>query len=542
MIFHRIENKLRRAFGVCQIVKPTEDETIALNNLRDQIPKKLRNQFIKAHKGEVLIEAFARIERIGQHSSIIFALKESGYRIVVLLYAPHKPLMDAYRLLGVDKFDFLSNYTNQEEPVLLEEMTMKARLNGPFGMAYENLPVGTIATSTIMRKLRVGSIDLDRPNDYEHFKEALKDALIYADAACELFQKRSPHLVIMIDRGYSPMAQVFHRALDCNVDVITMNGAHRANMLMFKRYSRHNRYMHPSSLSENTWTQLMNSVEARETSVAVFTEMNECYQNEEWYGEVGTQFNTSIMDVDEVRNILKLRPNCKVACIFPHLFWDATFFWGDDLFDNYQHWFEEVVAVAERIVGVEWIVKVHPANNVKNQRDGYYGELLEESILRNMFQQLPKNLHIISTNDGISTYSLFEVMDYCLTVRGTIGLEAASHGIPTLTAGTGRYDRRGFTIDSDTRNEYLSKLENIEDIPPMTDEQREHATLYAYGIFNLRPTPLKVISMSYRRDETASMEIAFNLNPDVDLKSFYDVKSIRAWIESGKEDYLITSL
>jgi hypothetical protein len=54
-------------------------------------------------------------------------------------------------------------------------------------------------------------------------------------------------------------------------------------------------------------------------------------------------------------------------------------------------------------------------------------------------------------------------MDYCLTVHGTAGIEAARLGITVLTTGTGRYDRRGFTSDSDSREEYLAKPARIQE-------------------------------------------------------------------------------
>ena len=34
---------------------------------------------------------------------------------------------------------------------------------------------------------------------------------------------------------------------------------------------------------------------------------------------------------------------------------------------------------------------------------------------------------------------LFKVIDYGITVRGTIGIELPCFGIPVITAGTGRY-------------------------------------------------------------------------------------------------------
>ena len=81
-------------------------------------------------------------------------------------------------------------------------------------------------------------------------------------------------------------------------------------------------------------------------------------------------------------------------------------------------------------------------------------------------------------------------MDYCLTVRGTIGIEAASFGIRVLTAGTGRYDHRGFTTDSETRETYLARIAAIETLPRLSAAEQELAERFAYGAFMLRPFAL----------------------------------------------------
>ena len=76
----------------------------------------------------------------------------------------------------------------------------------------------------------------------------------------------------------------------------------------------------------------------------------------------------------------------------------------------------------------------------------------------------------------ISTLSLYEIADYCLTVRGTTGIEGACFGCNVLTAGTGRYDGKGFTIDSKSPSEYLKKIENIHQISVMSTEKKTVST------------------------------------------------------------------
>ena len=77
-----------------------------------------------------------------------------------------------------------------------------------------------------------------------------------------------------------------------------------------------------------------------------------------------------------------------------------------------------------------------------------------------------------------------------ITIRGSIGIELPCFGVPVLTAGTGFYSGRGFTVDSASRAEYLARLAPIEELPPLTDREIELARRHAYALFRLRPTAL----------------------------------------------------
>jgi hypothetical protein len=129
-------------------------------------------------------------------------------------------------------------------------------------------------------------------------------------------------------------------------------------------------------------------------------------------------------------------------------------------------------------------------------------------------------------------------MDYCVTVRGTVGIEAASFGIPVLTAGTGRYDRLGFTVDSESRGQYLDRLAHIQDLPLLTARERELAERFAYGVFIARPLTLRTVALEYQRDAKASLQTRVCLPKGQELHAAADLRALAAWIQSGQEDFL----
>ncbi|MBI3392624.1 MAG: hypothetical protein HY039_05490 [Nitrospirae bacterium] len=105
--------------------------------------------------------------------------------------------------------------------------------------------------------------------------------------------------------------------------------------------------------------------------MALHRELSENYRSGEWYSEVGTQFEKRFFAADELCRMLRLDPPKKTAVIFPHIVWDGTFFYGTDLFENYEEWLVETVRAACGNDRVNWLVKIHPANVVKNARDGW---------------------------------------------------------------------------------------------------------------------------------------------------------------------------
>jgi hypothetical protein len=309
---------------------------------------------------------------------------------------------------------------------------------------------------------------------------------------------------------------------------------------MLKRYTLANRDYDLNSLSDASWQAVREMDWDRRRSEELKRELSACYVRGNWYGEAGTQFDKRLLDVDAVRQRLRLDPAKKTAFIFPHISWDASFGRGQDLFESYDEWFIETVRTACANDRLQWVIKVHPAHVLKS----LYGERrpTEEETLRRRIGRLPPHVSLLSADSDISTFSLFPVMDYCLTVRGTAGLEAACLGIPALTGGTGRYDRKGFTIDSATPQQYLDRLANIQDIPRLSTAQIELAERYAYGLFLLRPLSLSNVTMGYHKkygEENLFSLVQISMRTSKDWEEARDLRAFADWVtKSDEEDFL----
>jgi hypothetical protein len=324
------------------------------------------------------------------------------------------------------------------------------------------------------------------------------------------------------------------------IDVISWDLGHKSSSLMLKRFNFESRDQHNNTLSPESWRLVRDMEWTDAYREQLQLELYRNYANGDWYSVAGTQLNKRFMGADKIRKMLGLKAEKKTAFIFSHVLWDATLFWGRSLFNNYEEWFIETVRAACANDRVNWVIKIHPANIGKGIREGFQLEPAEVTALRKHIGDLPPHIIMIPADTEISTFSLFELMDYCLTVRGTVGIEAARLGIPVLTAGMGSYAHRGFTIDSESCEQYLEKVSHIQDIPRLSAAQQELAERFAYGFFILRSLPLTSVSLNYHKSLQRHLaEGRVNIRSKDEWHNAADLRAIAEWlVDSIQLDFL----
>lgn len=489
-------------------------------------------------RGTAVVLGWSRFEHVLAESVVRKALELAGFRPHVLT-EPTPANRAVYTAVGVETIEPFARYCpspdRQQATVLLGRVSSFAEL---IELAWNGVTVGKYVSSSLMRQSRRGSLDLDDPVMRERIIDGLAASIAFVAGAERMLAELSPMVLVQVDRGYSPFGEIFDVCINRGVPVITWNIAHRDNTLMLKRYHASNRDAHPSSLSSESWRRLCAAPWDKQQHDLLNQELADSYNSGEWYGEVGTQFGKRRWSREEIATRLGLDPGKKTAVVFAHIFWDATFFWGEDIFRDYEEWFVETVRAACANNRLNWLIKVHPANLVKDRRDGVSGEPSEVVALRDRIGPLPNHVKVIPADTDITTLSLFEVVDYCLTVRGTVGMEAALLGKNVLTAGTGRYDRHGFTTDFDSRDAYLARLARLEELPPPTAAMRELAERYGYGVFLCRPVPLHCFDLRFSQDATATLLAGCRARSTAELAQAPELVAITDWLQSENEDFL----
>lgn len=508
--------------------KKDKDKLLSIKkNIKTKLSKNNKNFFIIGMKG---------IENIKLSLPMLLALVNSSYKPIVIFFSyPNFIEKKIYRSLGIKNFITINLTIAHYSRNVSNICENKNSILSLSKLKYKNVAVGQLALSNMMRRMRSGNLNESNYTNVKTLKKLILSSVSVIDKLESDIARYMPAGGIFIDRGYIPEGLIFNLLIQKNLDCITWNASHKDNALVLKRYNSKNVNNHFSSLSDKSWQQIQKESFDQNKSQQILDEVFNAYLTGEWYSEVGTQFKTKIYNKKELLTKLNLDTDKKIILLFPHIFWDATFFWGVDLFKNYQAWFENAINQLKNNKNIHVLIKVHPANIVKNARDGV-NDIPSELNSINRMGRLPSNMTLIMPDTDISTYNLFMIGDVCLTVRGTVGIEASMLGIPTITAGTGRYDQKGFTIDPKTIDEYNRALQEIHTLSKLKSNIKLLAQKFAYGVFIKRVINTETINFLYSRDEKASLDVKVI---ETNLAKMKDVRKISEWLQSGKEDYFL---
>ena len=155
--------------------------------------------------------------------------------------------------------------------------------------------------------------------------------------------------------------------------------------------------------------------------------------------------------------------------------------------ESMSDWMQKVVPFFADKSNVQLLVRIHPAEARS------VGPSIAE-IIQRVLPELPAHIRLIGPTEKVNTYDLMDIADLALVYTTTAGMEMALRGIPVMVSGRAPYRGRGFTIDTESWEEYFQTLNGmLADLPAhrLTPEQTGRAWNYAYAFFRdfTRPFP-----------------------------------------------------
>jgi hypothetical protein len=473
-----------------------------------------------------------------------------GYRPLVLLESPNWSVEWIFRAAAPEtEFIYRAGDISEEEQAEARKtaaaiMAKHGTLQSLVNLNIDGFRIGRNVQSKVLRKFRVGRLDDSDPKHHEEAFETLVCSLGTKAFVQRLLKDRSVDIAVFVERGYTPAGEVFDGCILAGVDVVQWCGAPQSDCLIYRRYNVSNRGEHPLALSDETWQRLLEMPWSDDEDRMVAERIAANYKSGAWYNRQQLQEGKRVLAAEKARQALSLDASKKTAVIFCHILYDATFFYGESLFEDYEQWLVETVRAAIANPQLNWIVKVHPVNVWRSKMDGSELIQLEAETLRRNFGTLPDHVKIMSADTDINTFSLFDVADYGLTVRGTIGMELPCFGIPVVSAGTGRYSGRGFTIDPKTRDEYFALLANLQEIVMLDRETIRRARLHYYGALSLRPVPMKSFLLDYRSSNgngEPQPDVILHNRADASLMETEDLGRLTHWMLDSRSPELLAA-
>lgn len=450
------------------------------------------NMQIDPAKGSLLIVSGRGMNVVWAQIWTVLSLAAlaKGHRAFVLTTRRQWNLNRYFRLLGISPVYFEDHASNQSL-ILPEGIAKEVALARSFEdykkLRYQDAPIGEIALSTYSRHCGTGIIDLANQEVRRFVNQWIAQIVQSIEIANAIFDRHDVRLAFFTEVFMEEYGAFYYAALAKGLNVTRFAGTVRDDAIIVQHLSRSNDRTHHASLSASSWEW----VKAQPYTPAIDAALQKNFMDrygERWHRSKRNQPGTQILNPEEARRQLGIAHDRKVAVIYSHILYDTLFFFGTDLFSDYAEWLVETVRVACANPHIDWLIKVHPSNLWRGELNTLLkGRYEEERVIEQAIGKLPPHVRIVPASTKINPYTWFQLADYGITVRGTSGLEMVALGKSVITAGTGRYEGNGFTIDPPDKDAYLELLSRLPDLPEPTAEQKELAKRYAYSIFVLKP-------------------------------------------------------
>ena len=485
-------------------------------------------------------------EQIRLEGILAKAIELHGGRVTLLVYRSGTPWSGAlFGALGLNDRLYFEDHAPGGEVLgaTLGERLERCRTLADYkAFEVDGARIGRQALSTVVRASREPTVDLDDAEVRRSIRNTIEYALRTLYVADRALDTVLPDCLLTVERGYAGFGSISDRALARGVPVIQFQAAHRDDAFYLKRYTLESRDLHPRSLDDSTWNRLLALGLTEEREHELEREVA-AQEDGKWFLAQRHRHAAQAGGPERLRARLGLDPDRKTAVVFSHILWDASMFYGSDVYPDQGRWFAETVRLAAEDARVQWLVKLHPALYWKIRFDGVREEPAELAIIRDVVGELPQHMQLLHPDDDVSNVDLFRIIDAGLTIRGTVGIELPPLGVPVLTAGTSDYSGKGFTVDADSVEQYESNVRSIADIDRLSPEQVRLARLYAYGIFCARPWRFDSFALDFRplddAGDTLEHRLRYNVRSREELERAKDLRAFADWVlRSDEPDYI----
>ena len=375
---------------------------------------------------------------------------------------------------------------NNQEKEKLKKLSEIINLEKIIKHRYLGVRVGELAWSSTNRYLKGYLIDLKKikRSDKEIYRKYFYSALVNTHIANRAIHKYKPISVLTSHGIYVDYSPPLSLAYLKSLNAISWSSGY-ADFLHFFTIPKSIHKFQLRGITNSEWQKRIKSPLTKKEDKRLDDFIHKRYFKIE---ARDIEFSSKPQEASFLKRKLGINNKNPIICLFSHINWDASLDLSTMIFNTANQWVIESIKKMFKIKDVNWLIKYHPTEKKS-------GSLFTtDDLIKKEFPCIPEHIKIIWSDSNINTYSIYRLINAGITIFGTVGVELSLLGKPVITAGNAHYSNKGFTIETKSKKEYFSILENIKKIKPLTEKQIRLARQYAYSYFIQRQIPLNIMN------------------------------------------------
>ena len=326
----------------------------------------------------------------------------------------------------------------------------------------------------------------------EGVREILEESLANLALAQRTLDLHRPDLLVLSHSDYHSFGAFFKKFLHAKVPTLigTLYGEGRVGGRLYVSLSDFEcePRNYAFSCTPETWWQALSSYSFQDNDkVSAYLTKRFAGDDDSFNGDYHKS-TTRLQKDALLQKLGVIQPFKAAALIAAHLLWDDATSSYRNIYCDYTSWLQRTLEIAGGNHHVLWIVKAHPSELHMGTKDRV------RDIVRTVFgDNLPAHIVFLDADTKLNTYSLIEAVDAVVTVRGTIGFEAACLGRTVVNAGTGPYTAQGFNREFTHATDYEQCLANLHTSElSLTPEQLRNARI-AIFVYLMKKCPTSAL-------------------------------------------------
>lgn len=191
----------------------------------------------------------------------------------------------------------------------------------------------------------------------------------------------------------------------------------------------------------------------------------------------------------EIAKELKIDLNKPIMGLLTNVIWDEQLCYPKSAFKNQIDWLIRTVNYFKTRPDLQLLIRIHPA-----ELSGWLrSRQLAMEEINNHCSPLPDNVFIIPPESPINTYKAMLLCDAVTIYGTTAGLELSCMKIPVIVAGEAWIRGKGFSIDTNSIDEYFEILAKLPLSEPLNEDKYDRALKFAFHCYLRQMIPLTIV-------------------------------------------------